>query len=199
MRPARLSVIDRSAIGRFPTPGRSAMPESTRSAGSVEGRASEFRKKSAAAAPPTAPPAIAPALLPGRVAGSVLGRPAPVEGRISRKSLSCPEVGREPAMAPVLGRVPPPIAPVDGLVPPMEPVDGREPPMAPVDGRDEIPLGREGTDVDGRLIEGDRLIEGLGRLMPPPILRPPPPPPRPPRAFASPTVMTAIAKTVKPT
>ncbi len=50
---------------------------------------------------------------------------------------------------------------------------------------------------EGRLIEGERLIEGLGRLIPPPDIPPPPrehpPPPRPPPRSASAASKQAVA------
>jgi hypothetical protein len=58
-------------------------------------------------------------------------------------------------------------------------------------------LGDAGRLIDGegRLTEGERLIEGLGRLAPPPEN---PPPPRPTRAAASPTVNNKMANVAQP-
>ena len=93
---------------------------------------------------------------------------------------------------PALGR---PAAGVDGR--PADGVDGR---AEGVDGRltdgveGRLTAGAEGrlTDGAGRLTEGARLTDALGRLPPPPPREPPPPPPPPrpppppPRASKSP-------------
>lgn len=107
-----------------------------------------------------------------------------------------------PPRFPADGRALPPRLPADGrALPPRLPIEGRDPvdgrePTFPAEGRDPIEGdGREPMEGEGR--GAARLIEGLGRDMPPPMPpppirappppppRPPPPPPRPPRANSS--------------
>ncbi len=183
----------------MPVPGRWPV------AGSVEGRAVEPRRNSAAA-PPATPPATATAKLPGRVEGRVPGRPAPPDGLMSRKFCSCPAVGRvatpAPGRVPVLGRVPTlGRVPVLGRVPAL----GRETLGGVTLGRETLgraPLGRDTLGAEGRgagrLTAGERLTEGREKLAPPP--REMPPPPRPPRASTSPPANTPmVAKTANST
>ena len=162
------------------------------------------------------PPATAPARLPRPVDGSVLGRPAPPDGRTSRKSFSWPAEGR--VATPVPGRVPAPVprvrrrrragtrtrpsavlgrvaAPAPGRVP----VLGRDPAIG-CDTRGGVALGREvlgrdglgretlGDDGrgDGRLTAGDREAEGRETL---------PPPARPAAATSGATTTATSAST----
>jgi hypothetical protein len=70
------------------------------------------------------------------------------------------------------------------------------PARAPVLGR--LAAGAEGrlTGAEGRLTEGERLTDGLERLMPPPRDPPPPPPRPPPRASSSPdAIRNIVSKT----
>jgi len=114
----------------------------------------------------------------------VLGRvPLPGFGKF-RKSLTWPDEGRCPVggrwPVPTLGRVP--VLGVDGRV--LAPVPGRVAGSCPADGRVGVagrlvagrcpmegPLGAEGRLPAGRLMDGERLREGLA----PPPTRPPPP------------------------
>ncbi|HEX5103387.1 MAG TPA: hypothetical protein VFV87_06230 [Pirellulaceae bacterium] len=110
--------------------------------------------------------------------GSVPTPGVPAPGRVLGSVLM---PGREPGVRPgVAGRVPAVGNWTEpGRLPGVRPGEGRVAGRAPVDGSEGRAAGREAT-LGGRLIDGERPIEGEGRAIPPPPMRAPPPPPNPP-------------------